>query len=123
MAGSQEGHLHDPRGRSRGGVCKSLRPAAVVAANDEASARAILDSASSRREVAGEGRGISATGATWEHVTPARRGWALAPGLGSDIQLAHGMSHVESGLVQGLALLLLSQGGRNTAAMVDGAWS
>ena len=46
MAGSQEGHLHDPRGRSHGGACKSSRPAAA-AANDEASARAILDSASS----------------------------------------------------------------------------
>ena len=123
MAGRQEGHLHDPRGRSRGGACKSSRPAAAEVANDEASARAILDSVSSRREVAGEGRGISATGATWEHVTPARRGWASAPGLGLDIQPAHGTSHVEARLVQGLALLLLSQGGRNTVAMVDGAWS
>ena len=96
---------------------------ATAEANDEASARAILDSASSQREVAREGRGISATGATWEHVTPARRGWASAPRLGSDIQPAHGTSHVEARLVQGLALLLLSQGGRNTVAMVDGAWS
>ena len=83
----------------------------------------ILDSASLRREVAGEGRGISAMGATWEHVTLARRGWALAPGFGSDIQPAHDTSHVEARPVQGLALLLLSQGGRNTAATVDGAWS